>query len=137
SAAGGGGVRRADAASARAVRAHRRLRRRLPPARRGPGPVPARARGGRDRGGGQRRARAAPARRVLARAARLRRMAQAPRPVALLPQVRGPPPRPPHPRRRLPRHLPPLPLRGPAESLYRWRLISSRRAWAAVAAAVA
>src|SRR3546814_1510765 len=44
-AAGGGGFRRADAGAARAVRSHRRLRRRLPPARRGPRPVPPRARG--------------------------------------------------------------------------------------------
>src|SRR5690606_4149799 len=114
--AGGGGLWRAGAAAARAVRADRRLRRGLPAARRGPGPVPARARGGRDRGGGQRRPRAAPARGVLARPPRLRRMAQAPRPVALLPQVRSPPPRPPHPRRRLPRHLPPAPRRGASEN---------------------
>src|SRR5690606_10172298 len=81
-----------------AVRAGRRLRRVVPPACGGPGPVPPRARGGRYRRGRQRHPRAAPARRLLPRPPAVRRMAQAPRPVALLHQVRSPPPLAPHPR---------------------------------------
>src|SRR5690606_17035878 len=88
-AARGGGIGRADAAAARAVRAHRRLRRGLPPARRGPRLVPPRARSRGDGRGRQRRARGPPARGVQPLPAGLLRVAQASRDVALLPQVRG------------------------------------------------
>src|SRR5690606_39976258 len=79
----------AHADAARAVRAARRLRPRLPPARGGPGPVPPRPRGRGHGGGGQRRDRGPPARRLVARPPVLRGMAQASWPVALFPPLRG------------------------------------------------
>src|SRR5690606_2046888 len=92
--AGGRGVRRADAGAAGAVRAHRRVRRGLPPACRGPGPVPPRAPGRGTGGGGQRRGRAARARPVQPLAPAVRGVAQAPRAWARFLPVRGPAPRP-------------------------------------------